>query len=91
MRDLAELYGKSVNVKGYANDCIKTSKKNVYVLVTNVSVSFGNITKKLDHVWANIKLIDSHAVNFKANVTIYQRKDGSCDYGFKNEVNLLTY
>lgn len=91
MRDLTDFYGKTVNVRGYANDYVKTSKNNAYILVTNVLVTFRDITKKIDHIWTKIDHVDSHAVNFDAKVIIYQRSDGSCDYGFKNEINMLSY
>ena len=82
MRDLTDLYGKTVNVRGYANDCVITSKSNAYILVTNVLVTFRDITKKIDHIWTNANYVDSHAVNFDAKVTIYQRRDGSCSIVF---------
>lgn len=92
MRDLEDLWGKKVNVRGYANNQVKRSRNNnAYVLVTNVLVSCENITKKIDHIWTKIELVESHAVNFYASVTIYQRENGYCDYGFKNEINLITY
>ena len=91
MRDLTDFYGKTVNVRGYANDCIRNTENNAYILVTNVLVTFRDITKKIDHIWTNAEHVDSHAVNFDAKVTIYQRRDGSCDYGFKNEINMFSY
>ena len=89
-RNLADLIGKEVNVTGKAINIAKYNKRNRYVLVKNVVVSFQDLCRKIDHIWIDDKLVISKKVNFNGTVSIYQRKDGTYDYGFSNQVSLIS-
>lgn len=89
IRHLKDMYGEEVRVTGNVIKYSLSSDYKKVALVKDALVESDEIKRIIDHIWVNANLALTGKVGFRACVKAYQKKNGSWNYGFANEINLL--